>query len=39
MNIEFIAKADYGRMEITAPALIPEPYVDAHGDVISKEEI
>lgn len=39
MNIEYVAKADYGRMEITAPALIPEPYVDFHGDIISKEEI
>lgn len=36
---EFVAKADYGRMEITAPALIPEPYVDSHGDIISEEEV
>lgn len=38
MSIEYVAKADYGRMEITAPALIPD-YVDAHGDIISEEEI
>lgn len=38
MGIEFVAKADYGRMEITAPALIPD-YVDAHGDIISEEEV
>lgn len=35
----FVAKADYGRREITAPVLIPEPYVDAHGDIISEEEV
>lgn len=38
-EIKFVAKADYGRMEITAPALIPEPYVDAHLDIISEEEV
>lgn len=38
-KVEFVAKADYGRMEVTAPALIPEPYVDAHDHIISEEEI
>ena len=35
---EVVAKADYGRREITAPVLVPD-YIDSQGDVISEEEV